>query len=1076
MKNDEIKEQAAVKNKRELLAELLRNKETAIKIAPMSFAQQRLWFLAQLNPGHPMYNITCKMIFNRDIHSQKLEEVIQQIIQRHDSLRTVFLFKNNEPVQVIKPKLNFSVDTADLKHLDEDDRQTESERIIEEEANFRFNLSVGPLFRIRLITMAKDKHILVLNIHHIISDYLSIRNFLHEMQESYKAYVEASVMPSLPGLKIQYPDYAIWQRKYYRNEKLTELLNFWKGKLYSPLPQLTLPFDKLRLENNNFRGSHYKYYFSNDISRKLMLLARQEQMSPYQILLTAFNLFLQIYSQQKDILIGTYVANRNRKELEPLIGFFINIVALRNDLSGNPSFIELLHRIRKNTLECLEYQDFPFERIVEEISSVRSASYNPLVQVMFQALKRTDGSLMEEADYQVEPVFNQSSKFDISFDFWYDDDSLDCICEYNSDLFEGSTIQRMIRHLDVLLNKIAEDPSKKINDFGLLTDEEYHQQLFEWNATQKTFPEKLTLPQLFARQVVEHPEHLALKYENSEYTYQELNQKSNKLAHYLLSQSENSGNRYGVLLERSPELIISLLGILKAGGIYIPIDPKNPKGRIKHIIDNSKITVFLTQEKFLSILPEMDCDVIAINRDWEIIKEMSTQEIEINQRVDDLSCIMYTSGSTGHPKGVMLTHKGVVNRILWMANEFQFAQNEKFAQKTSINFIDSIWEMLLPLVQGVELHVFSDNIVLDPKRFLEDIAKNQITRITVVPSYLKELLKVAQLNQINLPVLKFVFCGGEAMKKDLVEMFYSIFPDASLVNIYGSTEVSADASFFNTKSVELTRDVVPIGRPIDNTKMYILDETLKCVPIGVVGDIYVSGDCLFKGYFNNPALTEQVLFKNPFEPYEMLYRMGDCGCYRADGTIEYHGRKDSQIKIRGIRVELDEIDSTLNQHYDITESATVLQKGENPKIICFYQSDKSISTLSLRRYLKGRLPEYMIPQYFVKLNSLPKNPNGKIDRKKLEAQKFTGGAIEKNIRKTRPNTEIEKKVASIWGEILGLSEIFLEDNFFDIGGNSLLSIKVIYEIEKELNVRPNFKDFFNQSLKQFIKTIQPSGV
>ena len=1012
---------------------------------PLSFAQQRLWFLDQLEGANASYNMPGALRLEGNLNQKALENSLNQIIERHESLRTRFRTVEGEAQQIIDPEGEIGVETINLEQLEEQQQKQQLQTIITEETQKPFNLSQDRLIRGKLIKLSQQSHILVINMHHIISDGWSIGVLIQELSSLYSANVEGREAPLTP-LSIQYADYAAWQREWLQGEQLQHQLDYWQEKLQGIPPLLELPTDKPRPPIQSFKGSTINFSLNPEISKKLKQLSQRTGVTLFIALLSAFSVLLSRYSRQEDIAIGSPIANRNRGEIEPLIGFFVNTLVIRVKLEENPTVEELLQQVRKTCLEAYAHQDVPFEKLVEEINPERNMSYSPLFQVMFVL----QNAPMEEVNLPrltLSPVEIESSiaKFDLTLSLAETAEGLKGNWEYNTDLFEEKTIERMMGHFQVLLEAMVANPQEKVAKLPILTQEEEHKILVEWNKTAADYPKDKCIHQLFEEQVERTQNAVAVVYKEEQLTYKELNEKANQLAHYLQKLGVEPDTLVGICVERSLEIVIGLLGILKAGGAYVPIDSNYPAERIEYMLKDSAVSVLLTQEKISETLPKIEAQKICLDRDWLTIAQENNNNPLSQVKADNLAYVIYTSGSTGKPKGAMNAHQGVVNRLSWMQETYRIDNKDKILQKTPFSFDVSVWEFFWTLATGATLIVAKPEGHKETDYLVEIIEKYQITTLHFVPSMLTVFLENENLEKCQ--SLNRVICSGEALSFNLKETFKQKL-NCQLHNLYGPTEVAIDVSFWDCRQTT-EQKIVPIGKPVGNTQLYILDQQLKPVPVGISGELHIGGKQVGKGYLNRPDLTSEKFIPNPFGEGK-LYKTGDLCRYLPDGNIEYIGRIDHQVKIRGFRIELGEIESLLSTHPEIRETVVVAREDQpsNKQLVAYVVPQQEPVNLSyLRDFLKEKLPDYMIPGAFVSLEALPLTPNGKVNRRALPAPDLSLRSLEDRF--LAPRDHLEWQLAQIWSDILGVEPIGVKSNFFDLGGHSLLSVRLIAQIQQQ---------------------------
>ncbi|OHY35864.1 non-ribosomal peptide synthetase [Cylindrospermopsis raciborskii CS-508] len=1025
---------------------------------PLSFSQSRLWFLDLLEKENAAYNISVAFRLEGDLNVDALQESWQNIIQRHEVLRTTFDNVQGSPIQIVHDWSELKLTIRNLSCLDFQTQQETLRKSIQEVVITPFNLNQLPLLRIHLYQLSADVSVLLLVIHHIIADGWSLGVMVKELSLFYTAICQRNI-PSIPPLSIQYGDFANWQREVFQKTQLPIQLAYWKQKLTGANQILELPTDYPRSPIPSYQGSAVNFAINPQTTQEFKKLCESQGATLFMGLLAVFSILLMRYSGQEDLLIGTPIANRNRKQTEDLIGFFVNTLVIRNNLSGNPNFINLLSITKEETLQAYAHQDVPFEKIVEEINPQRNLSQHPLFQVMF-VWQNAPMNKLELPNLQLSPwrLEQRLAKFDLTLLMTETEQGIDGTWEYRTDLFAPETINRMIGHFETLLKGIIAEPQKPITHLPILTSHEKNQLLFQWNQTQFEYPlyqQNKCLHQLFELQVEKTPNNVAVVFKNQSLTYFQLNQRANQLAHYLQSRGVRPDVLVGICMERSLEMVIGLLGILKAGGAYVPMDSNYPRERLDFMLVDAGISLLLTQENqvtTLDILPPHQ--IICLDKEWQVIAQEDTHNPSTNLVVENLAYLIYTSGSTGQPKGVMISHSAICNHMLWMQKTFSFGEREKVLQKTPFSFDASVWEFYAPLLTGGQLIIAEKDGHKDVSYLLKLICEQQVTVLQMVPSLLQMFLEYGEIE--NCHSLTHIFCGGEALPVAMVENLLSKL-NVNFHNLYGPTEACIDATFLSfTKENNhyIKQNMLPIGRPIANTQTYVLDAHLQPVPIGVPGELYIGGMGLARGYCQLPQLTRDKFIAHPFSdnPDSRLYKTGDLVRYLPDGNIEFIGRIDHQVKIRGFRIELGEIEAVLTQHPNVLNAVVVISgdsSATNSLIAYCLSTEKQFTSSGvLRDFLKEKLPDYMIPNSFIVLDHLPMTPNGKIDRKLL-----AGLNINRNFdahQHVSPRTLLEYKLVEIWEEILQVSPISVTENFFDLGGHSLLAIRLIAAIEQKL--------------------------
>ncbi|MBV6623046.1 MAG: amino acid adenylation domain-containing protein [Rivularia sp. (in: Bacteria)] len=1048
--------------KRELLLQKINqktNKATAntIKpqsqesnIFPLSFAQQRLWFLDKLEPGNPFYNIPGAVKLKGKLNITALEQSINEIIQRHQILRSIFKTINGQPVQVIQASLKLRIPIVDLSGsvLPEPELQ----QLINQEALTAFDLESSPLLRVKLLKLNQTEFVILFTLHHIIADGWSMGLLVEELVTLYTNLCNQEQLLSLPELPIQYADFAVWQKEWLQGKVLEQQLNYWKQQLNN-ISLLALPTDKPRPTIPTFKGASHSFILSQDLTKRLRSLSRKKNVTLFMTLLAAFKVLLYRYTNQDDICIGSPIANRNRPEIEKLIGFFVNTLVLRTDLSGNPTFTELLTRVRDITLGAYSHQDLPFEKLVEELQPERNLNYNPLFQVAFQ-LQNTPTKSLELPELTLSQLNNeehQTAKFDLDLCFSETDAGLFGYLEYSSDLFESTTITRMVAHFQNLLSGIVANPQAKISELPLLTETEKNQLLIDWNNTQIDWQQDVCIHQLIELQAQKTPDAIAVIFEQQQLTYRELNQRSNQLASYLQKLGVKADTLVGICVERSLAIVVGLLGILKAGGGYLPLDPAYPKQRLSLMLEDAQVKFLLTQESLLNHLPCHNAEIICIDKDWQQINQQKPDfKLDINS--SHLAYVIYTSGSTGKPKGVQINHGSVVNFLKSMQKQPGLTATDTLLAVTSISFDIAALELYLPLICGARLVLVSREAAMDSELLSQKIAATGATIMQATPATWQMLITSGWIGSKKLKILS----GGEALSQDLAIKL--IEKSAAVWNLYGPTETTIWSTVFQVKSNHLSKSLVPIGRPIANTEIYILDRQLQLVPVGVSGELYIGGAGLSRGYLNRANLTNKKFIDSKFDDNlnSKLYKTGDLVRYLADGNIEYLGRIDNQVKVRGFRIELGEIETSIKQHSTVQEAVVVAREDilGNQQLVAYVVTTSSADTsqfiVELRQYLHSKLPQFMIPSAFMLLDKLPLTLNGKVDRKSLPSPDLS--QLEKQTNCAKPRTSIEERLVKIWSQILNIETIGIYDNFFNLGGHSLLATQVMSRIRDELNV------------------------
>ncbi|HZU03680.1 MAG TPA: amino acid adenylation domain-containing protein [Ktedonobacteraceae bacterium] len=1044
--------------KRLLLAQLLRKKIDGSKDwSPLSQGQRALWFLYHLAPESAAYNLLYAARISSPIDIPTLQRAVQALIRRYPILTATYTMNGKEPIQRFSKGQTLPVEIIDASSWSENYLRQQ----IEEEGNRPFHLEQGPILRLKLFQRSIQDSVLSLTIHHIAADLWSLDLLTDELCVLYAAE-RAGVVAPLPAVDTQYPDYVRWQTDMLTGPAGEQHWLYWQQKLAGEIPMLSLPIDKPRPPVQTYKGASHSFQLSETLSARLRTLAYTEKVTLYTLMLAAFKVLLFRYTDQEDLLIGTPTLGRNRADQERVIGYFANPVVLRTNFSGNPTFKELLDQVRQTVIEALDHQEYPFPLLVERLQPRRDPSYSPLIQALFiWDRPRTSGEQSaarfgksETATRlarhlpQLEPYLagQQGAPFDLTLTIFEVEGKLSADFRYNVDLFEAPTLARMEQHFQTLLASVVAHPEQHILELPLLTEAERQRILVEWNNTQSDYPDQTSIHELFEQQVQRTPEAVAVVFEGKQLTYSELNRQANRVAHALQALGVGPDTLVGVCMERSFEMVIALLAILKAGGAYVPLEPTYPRDRLAYMIQDAHLPVLLTQKRLRGILPDDGIQVLCLD-DAEYLATLLNEE---NPRSlvqpDNLMYMIYTSGSTGKPKGVMNIHQALCNRLHWMQQAYQLTPADHVLQKTPFSFDVSVWEFFWPLLSGACLVVARPGGHQDPAYLVSLITEQQITTLHFVPSMLQMFLEEPGLASCT--SLRRVICSGEALPFELQERFFSRL-HADLHNLYGPTEAAIDVTYWQCQR-ESNDTVVPIGYPIANTQMYILNRALQPVPIGVTGELYIGGVGLARGYFNRPELTAEKFIADPFSktPGARLFKTGDLARYRADGAIEFLGRIDYQVKIRGVRIELGEIEAVLMQHPTVKE-AVVMALGNTLSTkrlvayLVFTQAARSqpVSLEELRAFLKEKLPQDMIPSTFLFLEALPLSANGKVNRSALPTPDTARPDLEAPY--VAPRTPTEAQLAQIWAEILGIDKVGIHDNFFTLGGASIQSLQVI---------------------------------
>lgn len=1051
---------------------------------PLSFAQQRLWFLDQLQ-GNPTYNIPLAVRIHGDLRTDLLEQCLLRIIERHEALRTTFHASDGQPFQVIVPELPFSLTTEDLAVLPEGERESALQQLAAREARTLFDLAEGPLVRATLACLAETEHVLLLTQHHIISDGWSLGVWLQEIAALYEALLYGQDSP-LPPLPFQYVDYTLWQRQWLSGDVLAAQIAYWVDHLKDAPTVLDLPTDHPRPPVPSFRGAREPIALPQALTESLQAWSQAEGATLFMVLLTAWNILLFRYSGREDILVGSPVANRTTPELEKLVGFFVNTLVLRTDLSGNPTVRELLQRVRRTALEGFAHQDLSFEQLVEELHLERDMSRTVLIQTML-AWQNTPHHSLRRGDLDLEPleIDTGTAKFDLLLSLEETAQGIRGVLEYNTDVYEQATIARMVGHYQHLLEEMLAQPEQPITRLSLLTPEESRHLLVEWNATERPYAQDLCMHQLFEAQVERTPQAAALLFEEQQWTYRQLNERANQVAHFLRDLGVGPGKLVAVYMERSAEMLPALLGILKAGGAYVPLETHIPAARLHWIVNSLEISCVLTQQALLPRLLGVDplpslAHILCLNevenerytpgesvpeRPYQVhqlsdLARMPRENLPLLGTAEDLAYIIFTSGSTGTPKGVMVTHAPVINLIEWVNRTFEIGPADRVLFITSLCFDLSVYDIFGMLAAGGSIRIASGQDVQEPARLLHLLATESITfwdsapaallQLTpLFPSFLNEVTRGSASISSN---LRLVFLSGDWIPVSLPDQLRAVFPEARVISLGGATEATVWSNYYPIETIDPRWPSVPYGKPIQNARYYVLDDQLTPCPIGVPGHLYIGGLCLSLGYINEPELTRTKFLPSPFDvrPGARIYKTGDLARWRADGNMEFLGRSDSQVKIRGFRIEPGEIEAVLRQHSAV-EHAIVQVYGavrEDRRLVAYIvpRSEVVCTDPELRVFLQKHLPEYMIPAAFLFLETLPVTSNGKLDRQGLPAPDFA--ASQQDVPFVAPRDAIELQLSLLWEEVLGVSPLSITANFFEVGGHSLLAVQLMAGVKQ----------------------------
>ncbi len=1025
--------------------------------APLSFTQERLWFLAQLEPDSAAYNETQVLRLTGPLHIPALQRSLDALAARHDSLRVCFREIDGTLMQVAQPLPPTHIKVIDLTAMPADTQMDAAWQQIDAARAVIFDLTSPPLWRVFLIRLADNDHIFVRIAHHIISDGWSGSIFWRELRHFYAALSMGNEASPLPDLPVSYADYSIWQRERLQGERLAELVDYWRSRLAGMEP-LHLPTDHPRPAQPSHRGAMVHFQLSQPLSDSLASLARASESSLYMLLLAAFQVLLHRYSGQTDIAVGSPIANRGRAEIEGIYGFFVNTLVMRADCGGNPTFRSLLAQVRQNALAAYAHQELPFEKLVEELHPIRDMRRNPLYDVMFalQNMPRSDLYLPGLVCQRLNRI-DTSNKFDLSLHLYDSGADLNGHLEYAIDLYDEPFIHRMIDHFQVFLEGIVADPDCPIGELPLLTKVERHQLLIEWNDTAIDYPEDLCIHQLFEAQVERTPDAVAVVFEGEQVNYQDLNTRANQLAYHLIDLGVGPDVAVGLLVGQSMEMVVGILGILKAGGAYVPLSPDMPSDRLLLMMQDTNLSVLVIQGDIETKLPHHKCELVYLDSNFETLDLSSKHRITPSAPSTlstNLAYILYTSGSTGKPKGVAVEHRQVVQYVLGICERCQFQEGMSFAMVQPLTVDSCITMLFPPLWTGGLLHIISRETALSPGGLADYFQQHSIDCLKIAPSHLAALLPAPVLPKQRLII------GGESSRwKWMQELCQST--EAVIYNHYGPTETTVGVLTYRVHQTTNQHLTTPIGRPLPNTQVYILDRHLQLLPVGCIGELYIGGSLVARGYLNNPELTKASFISNPFGSGH-LYKTGDLVRYLLDGNIEFLGREDKQVKIRGFRIELQEIESVLVNHPRVQEAIVTTHETQAGKqLVAFFVGKQPIVEHELRTFLGQKLPQVMIPSHFVQLTAMPVTPHGKIDYRALSVPDMTERPVLENDF-VAPHTLIQEKVAAIWAESLMVSHVGIYDNFFEVGGHSLLAVQVISRVRDTFQIELPLRSFFEE--------------
>ncbi len=1021
----------------------------------ISLQQERLWFLDQFEGESSSYNLAAGLRLRGSLNKQALANSWKEIIRRHEVLRTGIVSVDGKPRGVVHTCADWRMDTRSLLDIPKSEQEAEALKLAAKELRRPYDLSSAPSIRVCLLELGDDDHALLFGVHHIVSDGWSLGVIADEFIQFYKAFCENRPSP-LPELSIQYLDYAHWHRQLLENGAMRSQMSYWKQTLAAPLPIVDLPCDRPRQAVSRNVGKRIKMTLPAELVAAAKKISLDADTTLFTALLTVFNIMLFRYTRESEVIVGTVAAGRSRPELEKLVGLFLNNLPLRTNLSGDPTVRELLAQVRENTLNAFANQDVPFGDLIEATQGPRDLNRTPLFQVMF-ILQNFQARNLQLPGLQLSPMEFEigTSRYDLTVEAGENENKFEMVWEFNSELFDESTIKRMQEHYRRLLESALTNPDQRIAALDMITNEEKVSLAAIGAGDRMEYPRQACIHDLFAQQVARNPQAVAVKFDQEELTYLNLHIRSNRLANRLRALGIGPNAMVGICLERSAEMAVAILAVLKAGGAYLPLDPQYPRDRVAFMLEDSGATVLITEERLLSTLPSNVPNVICLHRDHESLKRESAEQPAVSITPENLAYVIYTSGSTGKPKGVEVTHRSVVNFLTSMRSAPGLSEHDRLLAVTTLCFDIAGLEFHLPLTTGACVVIAPQNALIDGISLGEMIRESKITVMQATPVTWRLLLESGWNASPGFKIL----CGGEAVPRELANRLLET--GAEVWNLYGPTETTI---WSTAHRIDSRQGSVPIGKPIANTQIYILDDQRQLVPKGVPGELYIGGDGLAKGYLHRPELTAERFVQNPFDSDGKIYRTGDLARWLPDDNLEYIGRVDNQVKLRGFRIELGEIETAIEQLPQVRQAVVMVREdAPNDQRLTAYVSlrdGENIDSKELRAALSSRLPEYMLPSQWLFLKEFPLTPNRKVDRRALPVPENdnAGPALS-----APPTTESEIRIAEIWQELLNHKRVGINDNFFDLGGHSLLVVQLQSRLRKQLDCQISLIELFQRT-------------